>query len=286
MGRGPHVADVDPSSDTNARCPLIPVPGPCLGSQRNLPANFPARVDCGLEWTTRPASRVISAHTREVRGRPRGVSRKWPAESCDRANRLGRHKTSPVSMITSMTGKPEPVTAADRRSFDLVTRWLVLSLPAAFLARHRRGPGQRRPQQRLGRAVRPDPPRRATGTLGRHHRPAGRRSGGGPDRRLCRAGSAGGPATGSRIDDGNFAAATAIIGGHIVVHGARSILLRRRMPGLRVGLAVTLPYSVLLRRLRRRGYLQAGQTARSAAFGAMAAVPTLVTLRLLVRRLF
>jgi hypothetical protein len=36
-------------------------------------------------------------------------------------------------MITSMTGKPEPVTAADRRSFDLVTRWLVLSLPAAFL---------------------------------------------------------------------------------------------------------------------------------------------------------
>jgi hypothetical protein len=37
-------------------------------------------------------------------------------------------------MITSMTGKPEPVTAADRRSFDLVTRWLVLSLPAAFLA--------------------------------------------------------------------------------------------------------------------------------------------------------
>jgi hypothetical protein len=50
---------------------------------------------------------------------------------------------------------------------------------------------------------------------------------------------------------------------------------------------VTLPYSVLLlRRLRRRGYLQAGQTARSTAFGAMAAVPTLVTLRLLVRRLF
>lgn len=71
-----------------------------------------------------------------------------------------------------------------------------------------------------------------------------------------------------------------------MVHGARSILLRRRMPGLRGGLAVTLPYSVLLRRLRRRGYLQAGQTARSAAFGAMAAVPTLVTLRLLVRRLF
>jgi hypothetical protein len=72
-----------------------------------------------------------------------------------------------------------------------------------------------------------------------------------------------------------------------VVHGARSILLRRRMPGLRGGLAVTLPYSVLLlRRLRRRGYLQAGQTARSTAFGAMAAVPTLVTLRLLVRRLF
>jgi hypothetical protein len=99
--------------------------------------------------------------------------------------------------------------------------------------RHRRGPGQRRPQQRPGRAVRPDPPRRATGTLGRHHRPAGRRSGGGPDRRLCRAGSAGGPATGSRTGDGNFAAATAIIGGHIVVHGARSILLRRRMPGLR-----------------------------------------------------
>jgi hypothetical protein len=90
-----------------------------------------------------------------------------------------------------------------------------------------------------------------------------------------------GPAT------GDFAAATAVIGGHIVVHGAQSILLRRRMPGLRGGLAVILPYSVLLlRRLRRRGYLQAGQTARSAAFGAMAAVPTLVTLRLLVRRLF
>ena len=167
-------------------------------------------------------------------------------------------------MITSMTGKPEPVTAADRRSFDLVTRWLVLSLPAAFLAHdigEVRGNADLNSalaglSDRIPLAARLAP---SVATTDRQAAAAVGALTAGCAALAVRAVQqpAPGPAT------GDFAAATAIIGGHIVVHGAQSILLRRRMPGLRGGLAVILPCSVLLlRRLRRRGYLQAGQTDR------------------------
>jgi len=191
-------------------------------------------------------------------------------------------------MITSMTDKPDRITAADRRSLDPVTRWLVLSLPAAFLAHDI---GEVRGNADLNSALaelsaRIPLARRLALSVATTDRQTAAAVGvltAGCAALAVRAVSkpAPGPAT------GEFAAATAIIGGHIVVHVAQSVLLRRRMPGLLGGLAVTLPYSVLLlTRMRRRGYLETGQTARSAAFGTVAAVPALGALRLLARRLF
>lgn len=184
--------------------------------------------------------------------------------------------------------EPEKVTAMDRPSFDTLTRLLVLSLPAAFLAHDI---GEVRGNADLNSAMAEMSARipfaaRLAPSVATTDRQTAAAVGAltvGCAALAVRAvrQRAPGPAT------GNFAAATAIMGGHIVVHGAQSILLRRWMPGLRGGLAVTLPYSVLLLgRLRRRGYLEPGQTAKSAAFGAMAAVPTLVILRLVARRLF
>jgi hypothetical protein len=191
-------------------------------------------------------------------------------------------------MITCMTDKPDNVTDADRRSLDPVTRWLVLALPVAFLAHD---VGEVRGNADLNRALaelsaRIPLARRLASSVATTDKQTAAAVGvltAGCSALALRAARqpAPGPAT------GEFAAATAIIGGHIVVHVAQSILLRRRMPGLLGGLAVTLPYSVLLlQRMGRRGYLETGQTARNAAFGTVAAVPALAALRLLARRLF
>jgi hypothetical protein len=83
----------------------------------------------------------------------------------------------------------------------------------------------------------------------------------------------------------DFAAATAVMGGHLLAHVGQSLLLRRPTPGLRGGLLVTVPYSAaVLARLHRRGYVDAGSVARSTAVAALALGPTLVALRLLARK--
>jgi hypothetical protein len=82
-----------------------------------------------------------------------------------------------------------------------------------------------------------------------------------------------------------FAAATAIMGGHLLAHVGQSLLLRRATPGLRGGLLVTVPYSaVVLARLHRRGYVDTGPVVRSTAVATLALGPTLIGLRLLARQ--
>jgi len=85
---------------------------------------------------------------------------------------------------------------------------------------------------------------------------------------------------------GDYAAVTAVVGGHLASHVAQSLILRRPAPGLRGGLAVTVPYSALvLTRLHRRGYLPQGALGRDLVRAGAALPPLLIAVRLLGRRL-
>jgi hypothetical protein len=84
----------------------------------------------------------------------------------------------------------------------------------------------------------------------------------------------------------HFAVATGLVGGHLAGHVVQSLLLRRPMPGLTGGLAVTVPYSAaVLLRLRRRGYLEDTTIARDAIAPAAAFPLLLLGVRALARRL-
>lgn len=85
---------------------------------------------------------------------------------------------------------------------------------------------------------------------------------------------------------GDFAVAAGLVGGHLAGHVVQSLMLRRPVPGLAGGLAVTVPYSAaVLLRLRRRGYLEGTTVARDSA-GLAAALPFLLFgIRALARRL-
>jgi hypothetical protein len=81
-----------------------------------------------------------------------------------------------------------------------------------------------------------------------------------------------------------YAAATLLLGGHILGHVAQAVALRRYLPGLTGGLVVSLPYSMLvLRRLQRHGLVDPGTVARAAAAGAVLGVPALLAVRALGR---
>ena len=81
-----------------------------------------------------------------------------------------------------------------------------------------------------------------------------------------------------------YAAATLLLGGHILGHVAQAVALRRYLPGLTGGLVVSLPYSmVVLRRLQRHGLVDPGTVARAAAAGAVLGVPALLAVRALGR---
>jgi Protein of unknown function with HXXEE motif len=81
-----------------------------------------------------------------------------------------------------------------------------------------------------------------------------------------------------------YAAATLLIGGHILGHVAQAVALRRYLPGLAGGLVVSLPYSVVaLGRLQRHGLVDPGAVAGAAAVGVVLGVPALLAVRALGR---
>lgn len=85
---------------------------------------------------------------------------------------------------------------------------------------------------------------------------------------------------------GDFAVVAGFVGGHLAGHVVQSLMLRRPMPGLIGGLAVTVPYSAaVLLRLRRRGYLEGTTIVRDGA-GLVATFPLVAFgVRALARRL-
>ena len=81
-----------------------------------------------------------------------------------------------------------------------------------------------------------------------------------------------------------YAAATLLLGAHMVPHAAQAIALRRRLPGLAGGLMVSLPYSALvIGRLLRHGLVEPGALARATGAGAALLVPVLPGVRALGR---
>jgi hypothetical protein len=81
-----------------------------------------------------------------------------------------------------------------------------------------------------------------------------------------------------------YAAATLLVGGHILGHLGQAVALRRYLPGLAGGLVVSLPYSVVvLRRLQRNGLVEPGAVGRAAAVGAALGIPGLLGVRALGR---
>ena len=81
-----------------------------------------------------------------------------------------------------------------------------------------------------------------------------------------------------------YAAATLLLGAHMVPHAAQAIALRRMLPGLVGGLAVSLPYSALVvGRLLRRGLVEPGALARATGVGAGLLAPVLLGVRALGR---
>lgn len=176
--------------------------------------------------------------------------------------------------------------APDQRALDPLTRWLVLALPAAFLAHDL---GEVRGNAELNavmaelstRSPRLSRLALATQTTDRQMAVAVGALTAGCVAVSVRAARR--PAPGPAMSD--FAAATAVMGGHLAVHLAQSLFLRRRVPGLIGGLAVTVPYSALvLRRLRGRGYVDVTAAGRRATGAALALGPALVAVRLLARR--
>lgn len=81
-----------------------------------------------------------------------------------------------------------------------------------------------------------------------------------------------------------YAAATLLLGLHMLGHVAHAVALRRYLPGLAGGLALSLPYSVLVvRRLHRAGLVDLRAVRRAVAIGAVLLPPGLLGLRALVR---
>jgi hypothetical protein len=81
-----------------------------------------------------------------------------------------------------------------------------------------------------------------------------------------------------------YAAATLLLGAHMQPHTVQAIALRRRRSGLAGGLAVSLPYSVLVvRRLLYRGLVAPDALARVTAVGAVLLVPAALGVRALGR---
>jgi hypothetical protein len=81
-----------------------------------------------------------------------------------------------------------------------------------------------------------------------------------------------------------YAAATLLLGAHMVPHTAQAIALRRVLPGLAGGLTVSLPYSgLVVGRLLRQGLVEPGAMARATAAGAAMLVPVLLGVRALGR---
>jgi Protein of unknown function with HXXEE motif len=81
-----------------------------------------------------------------------------------------------------------------------------------------------------------------------------------------------------------YAAATLLLGAHMVPHTAQAIALHRRLPGLAGGLMVSLPYSALvIGRLLRHGLVEPGALARATGVGAALLVPVLLGVRALGR---
>jgi hypothetical protein len=81
-----------------------------------------------------------------------------------------------------------------------------------------------------------------------------------------------------------YAAATLLLGLHMLDHVAHAVALRRYLPGLAGGLALSLPYSVLVvRRLHRAGLVDLRAVRRAVAIGAVLLPPGLLGLRALVR---
>jgi hypothetical protein len=180
----------------------------------------------------------------------------------------------------------ENVTSEVDERMDPMTRCLILGMPFAFLAHD---VGEVRGNAELNDAF----TRLASGTRwGRRVAGAMRTS----DRQMAVAVAAltaacvvvSVRAARSPVRTGataQFAAATAVMGGHLLAHVGQSLLLRRPVPGLGGGLLVTVPYSVVvLARLHRRGYVDAATVARAGGAAALALGPALVVLRLLARR--
>jgi Protein of unknown function with HXXEE motif len=177
--------------------------------------------------------------------------------------------------------------ADEGRSLDALTRWLVLALPVAFLAHD---VGEVRGNAELNDVL-------ADLSFGNPLLARAATSMRTSDRQMTLAVSAltlgcaavstravRRPAPSSATSD--FAAATVVVGGHILGHVAQSLLLRRRAPGLAGGLMVTLPYAVLVvHRLHSRQYVEGTTVIRRAAVGMVALGPTLAMVRLLARRL-
>jgi hypothetical protein len=81
-----------------------------------------------------------------------------------------------------------------------------------------------------------------------------------------------------------YAAATLLLGAHMLPHTMQAIALRRRLPGLAGGLTISLPYSVLVvRRLLHRRLVAPDALARAAAAGAVLLVPAVLGVRALGR---
>jgi hypothetical protein len=81
-----------------------------------------------------------------------------------------------------------------------------------------------------------------------------------------------------------YAAATLLLGAHMLPHTMQAIALRRRLPGLAGGLTISLPYSVLVvRRLLHRRLVAPDALARAAAAGTVLLVPAVLGVRALGR---
>jgi hypothetical protein len=177
-------------------------------------------------------------------------------------------------------------TAASRLALDSATRRLILLLPAAFLAHD------------LGELVGNDELNQAARDLTRRFPVLAQRAV--PHFTTSRAQATvaiGTLATGvtmlswraARSAPGSpamttYAAATLLLGAHMVPHAAQAIALRRVLPGLAGGLTVSLPYSALvIGRLLRHGLVEPGALARATGVGAALLVPVLLGARALGR---
>ncbi len=79
-----------------------------------------------------------------------------------------------------------------------------------------------------------------------------------------------------------YAAATLLLGAHMLPHAMQAIALRRRLPGLAGGLAISLPYSVLVvRRLLHHGPVASDAPGPRRGRGAVLLVPALLGVRAL-----